>query len=101
MGTRVIAICEAEGAEALSLQVCFEDVDVFVVCCAETVEENNRVGVCLAATAIVIMFSSFDDRTSCNEACRKNSVENSVKSHNVIEALYRIGNVLLLCSCVV
>jgi hypothetical protein len=47
------------------------------------------------------MFSSFDDRTSCNEACRKNSVENSVKSHNVIEALYRIGNVLLLCSCVV
>jgi hypothetical protein len=84
METRVVAICEAEGAEALSLQVCFEDVDVFVVCCPKAVEKDDGVGVCLAATAVIVVASPFDDRTSCSERRRKNSVEDDVRSHIVI-----------------
>lgn len=82
---RVGTICQTEGAEALGLEVGLEDVDVLVVCCAETMEENDGVGVCLAATAVVVVSSPFDDRSSCSESCRKNSIHNKIRSHLVLE----------------
>ena len=49
--------------------------------------ENDGVGVCLAATAVVVVYSPFDNRTSCSEGCCKDSAENNVRSHLALEAL--------------
>ena len=58
----IFSVCGAKGAVVLGLQVEFEDVDVFVVGCAEAVEEDDGVWVGFAfAVEVVVHGDSFGD----------------------------------------
>jgi hypothetical protein len=54
----VFAVRDAGGAETLALQVGSEYVDIFVVCRAETMEEDDRIPICLTATVEIVMVNS-------------------------------------------